>query len=169
MYIELSHSCLAGQDYVPVTNMPLGPFGRNISRLCFNITILDDTQPENSENFTMSVDSCPGSPPPPRVIFNPRVGRHRIEDDDRKLHEIPLVLLFDSYLTFNFIFSAVEVGFEPPSYTEDEGVGQFNVCVVVTVPPDSVSLDRMFFLSVSTRPGTAGMYLKLVLLTKLSD
>ena len=63
----------------------------------------------------------------------------------------------------------MEVGFEPPSYTEDEGVGQFNVCVVVTVPPNSVSLDRMFFLSVSTRPGTAGMYLKLVLLTKLSN
>ena len=63
----------------------------------------------------------------------------------------------------------MEVGFEQPSYTEDEGVGQFNVCVVVTVPPDSVPLDRMFFLSVSTRNGTAGMYLKLVLLTKLSD
>ena len=57
----------------------------------------------------------------------------------------------------------------PPSYTVNEGVGQFNVCVVVTVPPNSVSLDRMFFLSVSTRLGTAGMYLKLVLLTKLSD
>ena len=57
----------------------------------------------------------------------------------------------------------------PPSYTVNEGVGQFDVCVAVTVPPDSVSLDRMFFLSVSTRPGTAGMYPKLVLLTKLSD
>ena len=56
----------------------------------------------------------------------------------------------------------------PPSYTQNEGVGQFDVCVVVTVPPDSVPLDRMFNLSVSTRPGTAGMSLKLVLLTKLS-
>ena len=49
----------------------------------------------------------------------------------------------------------------PASYTVNEGVGQFNVCVVVTVPPDSVSLDRTFTLRVSTRPGTAGMYLKL--------
>ena len=54
------------------------------------------------------------------------------------------------------------VGFEQPSYNEDENVGQFSVCVVVTVPPISVSLDRMFSLSVSTRPGTAGMSLKLV-------
>ena len=45
----------------------------------------------------------------------------------------------------------------PSSYNEVEGVGQFNVCVVVTVPPNSVPLERMFFLSVSTRPGTAGM------------
>ena len=91
MFIEHYHSCLAGQDYEAVTNKSLGPFGSNNTRLCFNITILDDTQPENSENFTMSVHPCPDSPPPPRVIFNPRVGRHRIEDDDRKLHEILLV------------------------------------------------------------------------------
>ena len=61
------------------------------------------------------------------------------------------------------------VGFEQMSYNVVEGVGQFNVCVVVTVPPISEALDRMFSLSVSTRPGTAGMSLKLVLLTKLSD
>ena len=89
--IKLCHSCLAGQDYQAVTNMPLGPFGSSNRRQCFNITILDDTQPENSEDFTVSVHPCPGTPPP-RVIFNPRVGRNTIEDDDRKLHEIPLVL-----------------------------------------------------------------------------
>ena len=91
MYIELSHSCLAGQDYVPVTNMTLGPFGSGNRRQCFSVSILDDTQPENSEDFTVSVHPCPGSPPP-RVIFNPRVGRNTIEDDDRKLHKMPLVL-----------------------------------------------------------------------------
>ena len=63
----------------------------------------------------------------------------------------------------------MEIGFEQPSYNVDEDVGQFNICVVVTVPPNSVSLNRTFSLSVSTRPGTAGMYPKLVLLTKLSD
>ena len=52
----------------------------------------------------------------------------------------------------------MEVGFEQPSYNVVEGVGQFNVCVVVTVPPNAVPLERTFFLSVSTTPGTAGMY-----------
>ena len=52
------------------------------------------------------------------------------------------------------------VGFEQQSYSEDEGVGVFSVCVKVTMPLDSVPLDRMFSLSVSTRPGTAGMSLK---------
>ena len=92
MYIELCHSCLAGQDYQAVTNMPLGPFGSGNRRQCFNVTILDDTQPENSEDFTVSVHPCTGptppgpTPPGPRIIFNPRVGRNIIEDDDRKLH-----------------------------------------------------------------------------------
>ena len=88
--IELYHSCLAGQDYQAVTNLTLGPFGSGNRRQCFNVSILDDTQPENSEDFTVSVHPCPG-PPPPRVIFNPRVGGNTIEDDDRKLHKIPLV------------------------------------------------------------------------------
>ena len=52
----------------------------------------------------------------------------------------------------------MEIGFEQQSYNVVEGVGQFNVCVVVTVPPNSVPLERTFFLSVNTRPGTAGMY-----------
>ena len=53
----------------------------------------------------------------------------------------------------------MEVGFEQPLYNVVEGVGQFNVCVVVTVPPNTVPLERTFFLSVSTRPDTAGMYM----------
>ena len=89
MYIELCHSSPAGQDYQAVINMSLGPFGSSNRRQCFNVRILDDTQPENSENFAVSVHPCPG-PPPPRVIFNPRRGRTTIEDDDRKLHEVLL-------------------------------------------------------------------------------
>ena len=54
------------------------------------------------------------------------------------------------------------VGFEQVSYSEDEGVGVFSVCVEVISPLDSAPLDRMFSLSVSTRPGTAGMSLKVV-------
>ena len=90
--IKLCHSCLAGQDYQAVANMSLGPFGSSNRRLCFSVSILDDTQPENSENFTVSVHPCPGTPAPGRVILNLQVSRHTIEDDDCKLHEVLLVL-----------------------------------------------------------------------------
>ena len=51
------------------------------------------------------------------------------------------------------------VGFERTSYLEREDVGQFQVCVVVTIPSISQPLNRAFSLSVSTRTGTAGTYL----------
>ena len=60
------------------------------------------------------------------------------------------------------------VGFVQQSYSEDEDVGTFSVCVAVTVPPDTEPLERMFTLRVDSRPGTAGMSLKLFLLAKLS-
>ena len=63
--------------------------------------------------------------------------------------------------------SGVVVGFVQRSYSEDENVGTFRVCVAVTMPLESEPLERMFTLRVSTRPGTAGMSLKLVLLTRL--
>ena len=51
------------------------------------------------------------------------------------------------------------VGFEQLLYSENEDVGVFSVCVVVTVPRETEPLDRTFSLSVNTRPGTAaGMY-----------
>ena len=53
----------------------------------------------------------------------------------------------------------VVVGFEELSYSVDESVGQFQVCVVVTKPPQSDVLNRTFSLSVSTSVGTAGKYL----------
>ena len=57
------------------------------------------------------------------------------------------------------------VGFQETSYTTDEDGGGFSVCVVVFMPLSTQPLDRTFSLRVSTRPGTAGMSLKLVLLT----
>ena len=59
------------------------------------------------------------------------------------------------------------VGFEQTSYTIDEDGREISVCVAVTRPLDTQPLDRMFTLRVSTKPGTAGMSLKLFLLTRL--
>ena len=50
------------------------------------------------------------------------------------------------------------VGFEELSYSVNESVGQFQVCVVVTMPPQSDVLNRTFSLNVSTSLGTAGTY-----------
>ena len=47
------------------------------------------------------------------------------------------------------------------SYSEDENVGTFSVCVSVTMPPDTEPLNRNVTLRVDSRPGTAGMSLKL--------
>lgn len=57
------------------------------------------------------------------------------------------------------------VGFEQTSYTIDEDGREISVCVAVTRPLDTQPLDRMFTLRVSTRPDTAGMSLKLFVLT----
>ena len=64
--------------------------------------------------------------------------------------------------------SGVVVGFVQQTYTEDEDVGTFSVCVAVTMPPDTEPLNRMFTLRADSRPGTASMSLKLFLLTRLS-
>ena len=72
-----------------MTNMTLGPFDNNNRRQCFNVNIRDDTQREGTEDFTVSVDDCPGPPPPgPRIIFNPRSGRTTIIDNDGKSHAV---------------------------------------------------------------------------------
>ena len=57
--------------------------------------------------------------------------------------------------------TGVLVGFEQPSYSVREDVGQFRVCVVVIRPSQSDPLNQTFSLSVSTRTGTAGMYVSL--------
>ena len=57
------------------------------------------------------------------------------------------------------LLTDVVIGFEELSYSVDEGVGQLQVCVMVTMPPQSDVLNRTFSLSVSTSVGTAGKYL----------
>ena len=56
------------------------------------------------------------------------------------------------------LLTDVVVGFEESSYSVDEGVGQLQVCVVVTMPPQSDVLNRTFSLNVSTSLGSAGTY-----------
>ena len=74
----------AGQDFQVITNMYLGPFGSNNNHQCFNVSILDDTWSENSEEFMVNVQFCPGDQPE-RVDINPVTGTTAIIDDDGEL------------------------------------------------------------------------------------
>ena len=60
--------------------------------------------------------------------------------------------------TVTICIDGVLVGFEQPFYSIREDIGQFQVCVVVVRPPQSDPLNQTFFLSVSTKTGTAGTY-----------
>ena len=67
--------------------------------------------------------------------------------------------IFDKKL---ILLTDVVVGFEELSYSVDESVGQLQVCVVVTKPPQSDVLNRTFSLCVSTNLGTASKYRSLI-------
>ena len=75
-----------------MSNMHVGPFGNDDRRQCFNVNILNDTQSENSEYFTINVQFCPGDQPE-RVDINPSSGNTTIIDDDGEFLE----MLYDVY------------------------------------------------------------------------
>ena len=64
--------------------------------------------------------------------------------------------------TITVRIDGVLVGFEQPSYSVREDIGQFQVCVVVVRPPESDSQSRTFSLSVSTSTSTAGTHVFLI-------
>ena len=83
--IGLCISPPADQDYQPVNNMRLGPFGNNNRRQCFNVSILNDNVAETPENFMVNVQFCPGQPQPERVDIDPSSGTTTIIDDEGEL------------------------------------------------------------------------------------
>ena len=67
-----------------MSNVHVGPFGKDDRRQCFNVNILNDTQSENSEYFMVNIQFCPGDQPE-RVDINPSRSNTTIIDDDGKL------------------------------------------------------------------------------------
>ena len=67
-----------------MSNMHVGPFGKDDRRQCFNVNILNDTQSESSEYFVVIIQFCPGDQPE-RVDINPSSGNTTIIDDDGEL------------------------------------------------------------------------------------
>ena len=76
---------LAGQDYQAETNMPLGPFGNDDRRQCFDVNIRNDAEPEDPEDFMVIVQFCPGEAQPEGVDITPQTGITTIMDDDGEL------------------------------------------------------------------------------------
>ena len=81
-----NNSFPAGQDYQAVTNMPLGPFGNDDRRQCFDVNIINDVEPEDPEDFMVIVQFCPGAPQPERVNIDLQTGITTIMDDDSESH-----------------------------------------------------------------------------------
>ena len=72
----------ADQDYQAVTNMPLGPFGNDDRRQCFNVNLTNDAEPEDPEDFMVIVQFCPGEAQPERVDITPQNDTTTIMDND---------------------------------------------------------------------------------------
>ena len=90
--------------------------------------------------------------------------RNRRNDGNQTLTDLSMFtrLRLTGASTITILISGVLVGFEQPSYSVREDVGQFQVCVVVVRPPQSEPLNQTFSLSVSTTTGTAGTYVIVV-------
>ena len=78
---------VAPGDYVNLTNFRLGPFNNSVRQLSFNVSIVDESIPENAEMFNISLtldpadqarlDNC--------VTVSPNVATVTIQDNDGKV------------------------------------------------------------------------------------
>ena len=68
--------------------MRLGPFGNNNRLQCFNVTVVDDDEPEEIEEFMTVVTFCPGEPVPPNPIITPPNSTVVSQDKDREVFAV---------------------------------------------------------------------------------
>ena len=84
----INFSCLsvAPGDYRALTNFPLGPFSDDVRELSFNVSIVNDSIPEDAEMFNVSLTLEPADQARlgNRVIVSPDVATITIQDDDGK-------------------------------------------------------------------------------------
>ena len=75
---------VAAADYT-LANFSLGPFNNTVRQLSFNVSITDDTIPEEDEVFTASLTLSPGDQAT-FVIVAPDSANFTILDEDGKLY-----------------------------------------------------------------------------------
>ena len=82
------HLSIAPGDYGALTGFSLGPFSNSVRQLSFNVlSIVNDTIPENDEDFTASLTLAPADRARlgTRVTVDPDLAAVTIQDDDGTL------------------------------------------------------------------------------------
>ena len=82
----LFHPRVAPGDYNTLANFPLGPFNNSVRQLSFNVSIVDDSIPEDAETFSVSLTLDPAGQDRlrNRVRVSPSVATLTIQDNDGK-------------------------------------------------------------------------------------
>ena len=80
------HLSVAPGDYGNLTNFRLGPFNDSVRELSFNVSIVNDSIPEDTEMFNVSLTLDPAAEARlgNRVIVSPDVATVTIQDNDGK-------------------------------------------------------------------------------------
>ena len=134
LYLEVNTmpgSADTDDDFVPFTRQSVGPFSLATRRQCSAYEVINDGLFEDDESFTLELTFLSG--PREKVVIAPVTATVVITDDDD-----------------------IVIGFERTSYALDEGDSR-SVCVAMTRPAVTASVQQEFMLNVSTRPGTAGI------------
>ena len=131
------------------------------TRVCGNISILEDSRLENSEMFSVEVNTTDQA-----VVLNPMMAIVSIADNDSKWITLLAVLhwgllkLFVSGILFvrtRTTILDVAVGFDQPSYNISEGAGLLNVCAILTGVADREVLVTLTTMEISAE-GIATCY-----------
>ena len=80
------HLSVATGDYGNLTNFRLGPFNNSMRQLSFNVSIVNDDIPEDTETFRVSLTLDPDNRNRLRnhVTVSPDVATITMQDNDRK-------------------------------------------------------------------------------------
>ena len=97
--LSTAHSSVAPSDYGVLTNFCLGPFNNSVRQLSFNVSIMDDSIPEDAEMFNVSLilDPADQARLGNRVTVSPDVATVTIQDNDGKLLTTPPTVLFTHF------------------------------------------------------------------------
>ena len=86
-HIHILSICIAPGDYGAFTRFRLGQFNNNVHQLSFNVSIVNDNTPEDTEMFnaSLTIDSTDQARLGNRVRVSPNKATVTIQDNDGKI------------------------------------------------------------------------------------